>query len=336
MKKLIKGFTLIELIIVMAILAILMSALMNFYKPVRQTFVDSTMIEDMRTTQNGILSYLTESVRYAENLTIYDQGAKIHVDDGSPGGKNFTVNNPKDAYEAFITENSITQDSDKKRVQIIVINRSDGYTSTGTYVPGGTRGATATLSGGKQETVVGGRLITNILKTGATDTPTAAAFTDAAGTRTKGSTGDTYMVLGGAYYGNSDYAIFIDKAKTWPNNKYNGKEGGITFAVQTAMTDETGIVQDGANYGSTTVTKSVDKGGLVYITSTQAANTMNCEKPKYYVKSTTGQNNANLGDPDICKTAANTTAGSLSPTGTGVTKPTDNTYIVVLEPDEKR
>lgn len=315
-KKLIKGFTLIEMIIVMAILAILMSALMNFYRPIRQTFVDSTMIEDMRTTQNGILTYLTESVRYAENLIIYDDGAKVVLNEGQPTSKTFNINSPKDAYEAFCEENSITSDESKRRIQIVVLNRSDGYTNTGKHV-------------GARSVGFGGRIITNNLKTGDTDTPTASQFTDAAGERTKSTSGDSYMVLGGGYYGNSDYAIFIDKAKTWPDNKYPGEQGGITFAVQTAMTDETGIVKAGADYGGSTVMVS---GGMVFLTSSQAANTMNCSSPKYYVS---GKNN-DLSVEDKCKVSSNLPAGSLSPTGNNIQNPTANTYIVILEPDEKR
>ena len=43
MKKKFKAFTLIELIIVMAIFGILMAGLMNFFSPIRETYVDSTL-----------------------------------------------------------------------------------------------------------------------------------------------------------------------------------------------------------------------------------------------------------------------------------------------------
>ncbi|MDE6762634.1 MAG: prepilin-type N-terminal cleavage/methylation domain-containing protein [Oscillospiraceae bacterium] len=71
MKKL-KGFTLIELIIVMAILAILMAAIMRMFKPIRETYVDATYNESQRTTQNGIITYISESVRYATDMGIYE------------------------------------------------------------------------------------------------------------------------------------------------------------------------------------------------------------------------------------------------------------------------
>lgn len=71
MKK-IKGFTLIELIIVMAIFGILMAAIMRMFTPIRETYVDSTLYENQRTTQNGIITYITESVRYSTDLGIYN------------------------------------------------------------------------------------------------------------------------------------------------------------------------------------------------------------------------------------------------------------------------
>ena len=74
MKK-IKGFTLIELIIVMAIMTILMAAIMQMMKPIRSTYLDSTFYESQRNTQNGMVQYLTESLRYATNLGIYNQNA---------------------------------------------------------------------------------------------------------------------------------------------------------------------------------------------------------------------------------------------------------------------
>lgn len=314
MKKLIKGFTLIEMIVVMAILGILMAALMNFYRPVRQTFVDSTMIEDMRTTQNGILTYLTESVRYAENLIIYDDGARVT----NSAGTVKTISSPKDAYEMFLDQNSIISDKAKNRVQVIVINRHDGYTNTGTYH-------------GERKDGYGGRLITNILRDGES---TAASFPDTAGMLSN----NTFMVLGGGYYGHSDYAIFIDKDKTWPNGSYGSSDdtinitnGGITFAVQTAMTDETGVIKRGASYGKDTVMK-VD-AGIVYLTTTRAANTMNSASPRYYIKG--GDADMDLSTADVNHVSTNNPAGSISPTGK-ITAATSNTYIVVLEPAENR
>lgn len=71
--KLLKGFTLIELIIVMAILSILMVGIMQMMKPIRETYVDSTYYESQRNTQSGIVTYLTESLRFATKMGVYNE-----------------------------------------------------------------------------------------------------------------------------------------------------------------------------------------------------------------------------------------------------------------------
>ena len=71
MNKKFKGFTLIELIAVMAILVILMAAIMNMFKPIRETYVDATLYESQRTAQNGVVQYIAESVRYSHSLGLY-------------------------------------------------------------------------------------------------------------------------------------------------------------------------------------------------------------------------------------------------------------------------
>lgn len=73
MKKILKGFTLIELIIVMAILTILMAAIMRMFKPIRETYVDATLFESQRTAQSGIIQYMNESLRFATDLGVYNE-----------------------------------------------------------------------------------------------------------------------------------------------------------------------------------------------------------------------------------------------------------------------
>lgn len=109
MKK-IKGFTLIELIIVMAILTILMAGILNMMKPIRATFLDSTLYESQRTTQNGVIKYITENTRYATNLGIYNENA------GSGG--------VADAVTKFKTATGVT---DSTTINIITIDNTDTY-----------------------------------------------------------------------------------------------------------------------------------------------------------------------------------------------------------------
>lgn len=111
MKK-IKGFTLIELIIVMAILSILMVGIMQMMKPIRDTFVDSTYYESQRNTQNGIVTYLTESLRFATKMGIYNEQTG--------------VTGVQDAINDFITSTGYvaTEDGD---INIIVIDNKTQY-----------------------------------------------------------------------------------------------------------------------------------------------------------------------------------------------------------------
>lgn len=128
MKK-IKGFTLIELIIVMAILTILMAAIMQMFKPIRGTYVDATLYENQRTAQNGMIQYISESVRYATDLGIY---TKNNTSD---------VTKAVDAFaDEYIAKNNITNisggvqyaDDTKEAIQryaeVIIIDNDTKYT----------------------------------------------------------------------------------------------------------------------------------------------------------------------------------------------------------------
>ncbi|MDR0992146.1 MAG: prepilin-type N-terminal cleavage/methylation domain-containing protein [Ruminococcus sp.] len=73
MKTKLKAFTLIELIVVMAILMIMMAAIMKFFEPIRQVYNDATYYEQRRSVTNSMCKYTTESIRYAKFLGIYSQ-----------------------------------------------------------------------------------------------------------------------------------------------------------------------------------------------------------------------------------------------------------------------
>ena len=114
MKKF-KGFTLVELIIVMAILVILMASIMSMMKPIRATYLDSTYYEAQRNTQSGIVKYITESTRYATNLGIYTEGT---------GGITTAVG----AITEFKTATGLTDDS---TINVITIDNKTAYTYNG-------------------------------------------------------------------------------------------------------------------------------------------------------------------------------------------------------------
>lgn len=96
MKKILKGFTLIELIVVMAVMSILMLGIMRMMDPIRTTYVDSTYYESQRSTQNGIATYIGESLRYATKLGIY---TGTSASDLSNAVSNFKS---KSGYEASV------------------------------------------------------------------------------------------------------------------------------------------------------------------------------------------------------------------------------------------
>lgn len=199
MKRL-KGFTLVELIVVMAIMTILMAAIMNMMKPIRSTYVDSTLYEAQRNTQTGITQYLAESTRYAAAMGIYTKGesatysiggsnvsrtatdvaaaAKYFLDDVSGLTAANLVADPAKKTAAVAAANTLRKDLEK-HVQIITINEvDDKFTYNNKKFHG------------------------RLLRRKGTAAVTANA-------EVPGSS-ECRIALGDAYYGTSDYSIKVD------------------------------------------------------------------------------------------------------------------------------
>lgn len=189
MKSKLKGFTLVELIIVMALMSILMVAIMNMFRPIREIYVDSTQYETQRTSQNGIVQYITESVRYSTDLGIYNN--TITSASGAVDGfitaycknNNITdasgnVISPYDSAELTNIKNEI-----KKYAEIIIIDNSTLHTY-----------------GSNDYT---GRLIRRKFPA----TPSATVPGDAA--LTSVPTDNWRIALSEAYYGSNTFAINI-------------------------------------------------------------------------------------------------------------------------------
>lgn len=176
MKIKLKGFTLVELVVVMALISILMLAIMKMFQPIRSVYVDTTQYEAQRTSQNGVIQYLTESVRFASDMGIYNN-----------------TTNAEDAANAFAAAYCDAYgyndaDSDnitkiKNHVEIIVIDNK----TTHTY-------------GSKDYT---GRLIRRKVGDGTSFPSDEPALTSAA-------TSDWRIALGEAYYGANTYNITLD------------------------------------------------------------------------------------------------------------------------------
>lgn len=74
MKKAVKGFTLVELIIVVGLMAVLMLMVGLILKPISQVFADTTSYTEDRYVMDGIAQYLDESLKFADNmLVVYDR-----------------------------------------------------------------------------------------------------------------------------------------------------------------------------------------------------------------------------------------------------------------------
>lgn len=70
MKK-IKGFTLIELMVAIAIMAIITTAAIQFLVPVNKIYNDVSSQEKTMAITNGISRYIGESIRYSKYIMIY-------------------------------------------------------------------------------------------------------------------------------------------------------------------------------------------------------------------------------------------------------------------------
>ena len=170
MKKTLKAFTLIELIIVMAIMSILMLAIMQMMKPIRSTYVDSTLYESQRTTQSGMVRYLTEKVRYATNLGIYNETESgiTCATDAITKFKNKT----KKADGTMIPDDQI---------YVITIDNTTNYTYANKTYKGRIICSKKLAAGGSYNNTVG----------------------------SAGATDQGRLALGDAYYGTSNYSIDI-------------------------------------------------------------------------------------------------------------------------------
>lgn len=225
MKNKLKGFTLVELVVVMALMSILMVAIMNMFKPIRDTYVDSTQYEAQRTVQNGIVQYITESVRFATDMGIYTSDKVSNV---STAVEKFA--------DEYITKNSLTGDDAtrakeaiQRSAEVMVIDNSDHeYGGKDWYGRILRRKFKATTSG---------------ISNAAYPYKTEKITNDA---EDVSKTDYCRMALGAAYYGENNYSISLDitdKAKgmlgvsvaSTRNNKKDisnkGKETTMTGTV---------------------------------------------------------------------------------------------------------
>ena len=247
MKSKLKGFTLVELIIVMAIMSILMLAIMKMFQPIRDTYVDTTQYEAQRTAQNGVIQYITESVRYATDMGIYNNG----VSSASSAVDDFV--------KIFCINNSITDNTG---------NAIAPY--TGSFSGGGTYTGDK-LTGIKNEIKKYADVIVIANDNGNAHTYNSKQYTGRVirrksqnttipepGLTTAAATSDWRIALGEAYYGSNTFSINLTV------NDGNGDgisdDGMINISVQSTKNGKRDISNAGKE---TTLTNNVTKGGVL-------------------------------------------------------------------------
>lgn len=70
-KKSLKGFTLIELIIVLAIFSVIMTLVLSFIDPVSRLITKTSVKERTSAYVDNIDEYVSKSIRYAQNINVY-------------------------------------------------------------------------------------------------------------------------------------------------------------------------------------------------------------------------------------------------------------------------
>ncbi|MBQ8780841.1 MAG: type II secretion system protein [Oscillospiraceae bacterium] len=217
MKKTLKAFTLIELIIVMAIMTILMAAIMQMMKPIRATYVDSTLYESQRTTQTGIVKYISESLRYATDVGIYTQGASNNEYDVSKRvTTSHSFSSTADAEDAVLKFKAKTGITDDKLIRVITIDNKNDYTY-----------------GGKK---FNGRLLISRPVTSSTGSTTSTNIKNADVI----GTGEGYarLALGSAYYGLHSFSINV-----MPDGEMKELNVNLPYVPAVTSTDPvTGVV----------------------------------------------------------------------------------------------
>lgn len=191
MKKL-KAFTLVELIVSMAIFGIIMAAVMQMIQPISNSSVTAKITNEQKNVENSIATYIGENVRYATNLVIVKGGNFQNA------VNQFVNSNPLDIYGQEIPYTS--RPELKKDIIVICF---DG-TSTYKFIDADTDPANQYK----------GRLLRskndaasyNIADLPMNNYPDACSPTDV---------GAVYEVFGNAYYSHADYylkAEFSDNA----------------------------------------------------------------------------------------------------------------------------
>ena len=172
MKKKLKAFTLIELIVAIAVFGILMAGIVRMIEPLSTTASSSAVLNNQRNVENAIVTYLGENLRYASNLVIIKGGT------------------PDDAVQKFIDlapsdysgkQIDYTVAANKDKIRVIAFDCKNGFTY--------------------KNNQFNGRLISTVEgRSGSLDFDYSNLSSD--------GTKNQYLVFGDEYYAQGDY--FLD------------------------------------------------------------------------------------------------------------------------------
>lgn len=184
MKKL-KAFTLIELIVVIAIFGIIMGGIMQMFAPIQESATNAQVVNNQQSVENSMVDYIGSRLRYSTNLLIVQQGAQVGT---------VTVTDPEkaiDALFAFGPVNSkgrlLNNDANRYCVNVICFDGKNAYSF-----------------GNKDYT---GRIISS-LETRDSSSPARSSALNFSNTRQDGSV-PQYIVFGNDYYGTSNCYLKI-------------------------------------------------------------------------------------------------------------------------------
>jgi len=81
MKKL-KGFTLVELIVVLAIFSMIMAAVLSILQPVSDAYASTANYEHARASSDNVRTYVEDSLRYADRMKILINASSLSEAEG--------------------------------------------------------------------------------------------------------------------------------------------------------------------------------------------------------------------------------------------------------------
>lgn len=260
MMKKFKAFTLVELIVAIAVFGILMAGVVKMVEPLSSTAANASVLNNQRNVENAIVTYIGENLRYASNLAIIQGGT------ADQAVQKFIALAPAD-YQGMQIDYSNTPQgtANKNKIRVIAFDGSNAYS----YKNQSFTGRVISKTEGK---------------------PTSLDFSYA--NLSSDGTKNQYLVFGDAYYAQGDYyldaricggslCLSIDSDYYYTPNK-NGKFSS-TSGTPTKGTYELRCMTDDTDAFAFACFKSTDTVGSSLNTSQPATVTRTAGDVIYFV-----------------------------------------------------